>query len=506
MTYSYYSNYSNNNQNKTYGYGNNTAPKQETGGGWSKGTAKGLDTLQSGGWGKKTQPTGVFSTSAFGTGSSFGANKIFGANKTFGSGGSIGSKGFGTGYGLNKPAAKRNPVPISTLGLRFTSMKKEERNNANQRKEYTVYHINMIEMFSQYTSDELRIYDYVSRDQIKPIDDSTQPTSQSKTTGFSSGSSITAKKEEKVINHNVQWYQVFIDKWPEIKGPDKAVQNKKQYLDLPPPKFEVAADKKKEEEELIPNTRVKLKGFKTSSTTFQNHLENLGSEQDLILIDPLLKEEDFKFRLQFSLTPTTQRTSTIQNQNTRRGTSGTSRGLSRTISENADQDDGKSNSSGLTFIPDINDKTDVSNLNILKDGVKLIFPSKVDVTKLDPDNNVKIELDTKKQTNKEKDQNGKEKTFVSTISIIKISIDEKGIKKEKKDEQQIGDDGIDVSTPSIIFYSIKDSNHYFVRTANKNRDKKRVGSIVNEYISDLNSYPVEIYYEKERKLTDSNNN
>lgn len=83
----------------------------------------------------------------------------------------VNSGGWGSGAHQAVPGLSgetQNPFPnISTLGFPFKYTVLTEQYGINTR-EYKLYHINAVDMFQNYTNEELRINDYVRQRFIDP--------------------------------------------------------------------------------------------------------------------------------------------------------------------------------------------------------------------------------------------------------------------------------------------------------------------------------------------------
>lgn len=234
---------------------------------------------QHGGWGVKVQPkTSGLGTSGFGS-SGFGTS---GFGSGFGSSGSaFGNKtGFGTsntGFGQKQEVQ----VPITTKGFPFKVSIQEE-GQERAKILYNAKHICVLEMFQNFTIDELRMYDYIKTGKISPTwattgttgSFNTQTSNAFSTTKQSTfGTGFGQQSVEKVPK---QWYNIPVELWKQIpdfsqkKTEEKEPEKSKLtysliYGDLPQNKYTTLTDKS-EIEIPPPLENYTLKGFNKTGT------------------------------------------------------------------------------------------------------------------------------------------------------------------------------------------------------------------------------------------------
>lgn len=462
------------------------------------------------------------------------------------------SRGLGGGYGGlggtlgNRYGGfrqqQRPSVPITTLGLPFNSMEKTERSTNNQRKAFQVFHINMVVMFSQYTTEELRIYDYISSDLIPHYQQSQQMQIQSYNTGSNMGGTISNQNQSQISQTTVNWYTVPYDKWEKIKDPEDFCKAKsdsdtfysKPYSNLDPPhSLLTQVTKEKEEAEIIPNNRIKLKGFKTSKDTFSNLFNKTGKDHSTAA-DSSFKIEELKIKNLFSTTQTSrQNTNTNPSHTFSMIRSSTTRSARQSVNNlpakklNVEKQNPIQNE--LAFIPNIynlsQDENIIPNLTISKEKIMLIFPFPVNLRKLDLKNNVKFinlpktELDEyRTEINPKKDEKSESlqkeddsqnfKGFKITIGIPNNQLkalndnskthDDASEELDSISEELNGDENSDdvTKTQTLIFINDPIVQHFYIK---KNQDEtfsECKGPILNELLPSLKHYPIIILCKK----------
>ncbi|OHT12619.1 hypothetical protein TRFO_03655 [Tritrichomonas foetus] len=437
-----------------FGFGSTGTAQSQVSGGYSKTKNATFGAQQQvGGWGQTAQVSSFGGTGAFGTGGlgggafgtggyNYGANAGqrtgtvgFGNKTGFGTGqktgfgtsgfgtsgfgtggfgtGGFGTGGFGTGgFGYNQPPPKP-PVPISTLGFPFTSTEKQDHQPNGAKKTYKVYHINILEMFSQYTTEELRYFDYLSNGAIPnpqqpqmPIMGQQQGTGMNTTgTTFQYGQ----QKQSSVQPVKVDWSEVPKEIWGQIPALPEAKQQQ-PYGALSPTQLDVSSSLSSENpaaNELKVFESVKLKGFKKNETLFSK-VKKAGDSFDISLTPGITRLTPLEIQYENargSISPginSLRSPTSSKSPRSPSSSASTSRRSSSINSMSSSKTD--FNPSQFNFIPDIlypkekimseNMKyclTKVTNLKITKDNASITFPQEIDIKDLDPANSVKIE-------------------------------------------------------------------------------------------------------------------
>lgn len=156
--------------------------------------------------------------STLGTGNALGGRS--------GIGGIGGRSAFG-GLGVGRTAYGQpqvQPVPISTIGFPFSHAEIEDKTTNNNKRVFKVYHISILDMFKQYTIEELRYWDYVKQGLIQPYAIPTNLTQTQQLTTFQNQGTTSQLGQQQHQLKSVQWYEVPLKEFAQIQPPPKNPQ------------------------------------------------------------------------------------------------------------------------------------------------------------------------------------------------------------------------------------------------------------------------------------------